>query len=162
MGLLHILKTIANILRTRSGPGACLACRAALDVRNCTFPGPLRSRVLSTFFAQLPAKNLIPRKCVTCHSCDIPNHLWYSALMCRWPMYRVVVRVAKPWPIKIFSGASKPTHSPQTMGRSKGVQCTKFEEIHWCQRTTLCVFSSGQPDHISERRSYLLSANKPR
>ena len=46
------------------------------------FPGPLRSRVLSTFFAQLPAKNLISRKCVTCYTVTlIPNHLgfWYSA-----------------------------------------------------------------------------------
>ena len=34
------------------------------------------------------------------------------------------------------------------MGRSKGVQCTKFEEIHWCQHTTSCVFSSGQPDQL--------------
>ena len=46
------------------------------------FPGPLRSRVLSTFFTQLPAKNLIPCKCITCYTVTlIPNHLlqWYPA-----------------------------------------------------------------------------------
>ena len=45
-----------------------MTCGYPLEIAEELFPGPLRSRVLSTFFAQLPAKNLIPRKCVTCHT----------------------------------------------------------------------------------------------
>ena len=87
-----------------------------ISVGNGQFPGPLRSRVLSTFFAQLPAKNLIPRRCVTCHTVtsliafDILRECAYIVSLC--------VQLKPSWLTKTFSDVSEPVCSPKTMGRS--------------------------------------------
>ena len=97
----------------RLQPGLAYACYSCL----WSFPGPLRSRVLSTFFAQLPAKNLIPRKCVTCHT--VTSLIAFDSILreCAY-IVSLFVQPNPSWSTKTFSDMREPVRSLQTMSRS--------------------------------------------